>query len=415
MEIKTSKFHLLPIFFTVFIDLIGFGIVIPFLPTLAEQLGAGGFTVGLILMSYSLMQFLFTPFWGRLSDNAGRRPILLVSLLFSLAGYLIWGFAGSLWMLFASRIVAGFGNANIAVAQAYIADVTTPENRAKGMGLVGAAFGLGFVLGPAIGGLCAGAGGLNTAGFLAAGFSFLDLLLTYFFLPEPGRRTQAGHERFVLDPGFYWKTLSDERMRFSLAIFFISTFAFANMEATLVLLTAHQYGFTAQQNGIMFAYIGLVMVLVQGGLIGRLAKRFGEKKLVFFGSLLVVLGLLATPLTRSPAVLYGALALLALGSGLNTPANQSILSRLALPEEVGGIMGVGQSLSTLGRIVGPLVGGATFQYLGMSSPYFIGASAMAVAGALALLLPGSKAQGRPGESYGPPATPASERLNSGCD
>lgn len=406
MATKTSKFALLLIFFTVFIDLIGFGIIIPLLPTFAEKFGAGGFMVGLLLMSYSLMQFLFTPIWGRLSDNAGRRPILLVSLSASAAGYLIWGFADSLPMLFLSRMVAGFGNANIAVAQAYIADVTTAENRAKGMGLVGAAFGLGFVLGPAIGAFCVGSDAIHTAGFLAAGFSLLDLVLTLFFLPEPERRSQAGHERFVMRPDFYWQVLTNERLRVSLAIFFISTFAFANMEATLVLLTEHKYGFTAQQNGLMFAYIGLIMVIVQGGLIGWLSKRFGERKLVLLGSLLVALGLLATPASASAAILYVALALLALGSGMNTPANQSILSKLAPKEDVGGIMGVGQSLSTLGRILGPVAGGAAFQFLGMESPYLIGAAAMTVACVLALLLPRADSEQQPVAAA--PAKEASE-------
>ncbi len=406
MATKTSKFALLLIFFTVFIDLIGFGIIIPLLPTFAEKFGAGGFMVGLLLMSYSLMQFLFTPIWGRLSDNAGRRPILLVSLSASAAGYLIWGFADSLPMLFLSRMVAGFGNANIAVAQAYIADVTTAENRAKGMGLVGAAFGLGFVLGPAIGAFCVGSDAIHTAGFLAAGFSLLDLVLTLFFLPEPERRSQAGHERFVMRPDFYWQVLTNERLRVSLAIFFISTFVFANMEATLVLLTEHKYGFTAQQNGLMFAYIGLIMVIVQGGLIGWLSKRFGERKLVLLGSLLVALGLLATPASASAAILYVALALLALGSGMNTPANQSILSKLAPKEDVGGIMGVGQSLSTLGRILGPVAGGAAFQFLGMESPYLIGAAAMTVACVLALLLPRADSEQQPVAAA--PAKEASE-------
>jgi multidrug resistance protein len=338
-------------------------------------------------MTYSLMQFFFTPFWGRLSDNVGRRPILLFSLASSAAGYLLWGFAGSLWMLFASRIVAGFGNANIAVAQAYIADVTTAENRAKGMGLIGAAFGLGFVLGPAIGGLCAAYGGFHAAGFVAAAFSLLDLIFTFFFLPEPPQRSKAAHERFVLEPSFYWKTLTSERLRVCLAIFFISTFAFANMEATLVLLTEHRYKFTPPDNGLMFAYIGLVMVFVQGGLIGRLARRFGEQKLVVLGSLLVLVGLVGTPLAASVPLLYLVLGLLAVGSGINSPANQSILSRLAPAGAQGGVLGVGQSLATLGRILGPIVGGAAFQYIGMASPYYIGAAAMAVASGLALLLP----------------------------
>jgi MFS family permease len=392
-EKKTSKLPLLLIFFTVFIDLIGFGIIIPLLPTFAEKFGAGGLQVGLLLMSYSAMQFLFTPFWGRLSDNVGRRPILLTSLAASGVGYLIWGFAGTLPMLFLSRIVAGFGNANLAVAQAYIADVTTAENRAKGMGIVGAAFGLGFVLGPAIGGLCA-AHHYQLAGYVAAGFSFLDLLLTFFFLPEPEKRSQAGHERFVMEPNFYIRTLTNESLRVPLSIFFVSTFAFALMETTLVLLTEHQFHFNAADNGWMFAYIGLVMVFMQGGMIGRLSKKYGEKKLVVAGSILVAAGLALTPVTNSVALLYAALGLLAIGSGMTNPSNQSILSKLARREEVGGVMGVGQSLSTLGRILGPIAGGAAFQFIGMSSPYFLGAATMILCFAAALFLPDREALDR---------------------
>lgn len=385
-EKRARMLPLLLIFFTVFIDLIGFGIIIPLLPTFAEKFGAGGLEVGFLLMSYSLMQFFFTPFWGRLSDNVGRRPILLVSLMASAIGYLTWGFAATLPMLFASRIVAGIGNANLAVAQAYIADVTTDENRAKGMGVVGAAFGLGFVLGPAIGGMCA-AHNFQLAGFVAAAFSSLDLILTFFFLPEPEKRSQAGHERFSSEPGFYFRTLTSEKLRVPLSIFFISTFAFALMETTLVLLTEHQFSFSAADNGWMFAYIGLVMVFVQGGMIGRLSRRYGEKRLVVAGSLLVALGLALTPATRSVPVLYLALGLLAIGSGMTSPSNQSILSKLAAEKEVGGVMGVGQSLATLGRIFGPIAGGAAFQYLGMSSPYMLGALTMLLAFGVALMLP----------------------------
>lgn len=403
---KPGKSALLPIFFTVFIDLVGFGLVIPVMPTYAQQLHADGFTVGLLIASYSLMQFLLMPFWGRLSDHVGRRPILLLSLTMSALGYLVWGFSNSLAWLFASRLIAGAGNANIAVAQAYVADVTTAETRAKGMGVIGAAFGLGFVFGPALGGLCLGPdwqaligqhlpwlesgasiSGLQVVGFFAAAMSLADLALTYFLLPEPPKRSKAGTERFSLSPSFYLKTLKRPNLSTSLAIFFVSTFAFANMESTLVLLTNQQYSFTPRQNSLMFAYVGLVIVFVQGGMIHRLSKKYGEKKLIGLGSLLVALGLILTPLTSDLKVLYFALALLALGSGINTPSNQSMVSKLASSDTVGGVLGVGQSLSTLGRILGPMIGGAAFQYLGAASPYYIGAVAMVVAFALSLRLP----------------------------
>lgn len=386
---KPGKMALLLIFLTVFIDLVGFGIIIPVLPTYAEKFGADPVMVGLLLASYSLMQFFFTPFWGRLSDKVGRRPILLTSLVASAIGYLIWGFAASLPMLFLSRLVAGFGNANLAVAQAYISDVTTEENRAKGMGLIGAAFGLGFVLGPAIGGL-ASPFGLNTIGYLAAACSIIDLVLTFFMLPEPEKRSKAAHERYSVEPNFYLKTLSNDKLKASLLIFFISTFAFANMEATLVLLTEKQFHFTAQQNAWMFFFIGIVMVFVQGGLIGRLSKRFGEKKLIVAGSVLVAAGLFLTPATTEVPVLYAALSLLAIGSGINTPSNQSMLSKLSDKGQVGGIMGVGQSLATLGRIIGPIAGGYAFGHLGLGAPYVIGGVAMLVVAILGFTLPDLK-------------------------
>ncbi len=387
-QAKPKKTALLLIFFTVFIDLVGFGLIIPALPSYAQRLHASEFTVGMLIASYSLMQFFFTPIWGRLSDKLGRRPMLLFSLAASAVGYLIWGLTDSLWMLFLSRLVAGFGNANIAVAQAYITDVTSLEDRAKGMGLVGAAFGLGFVIGPAIGcGLSAMGMGLSSLGFVAFGFSLLDLILTAFLLPEPEKRSNAGNERFGISPKFFFDVLLNARLKVSLVIFFISTFAFANMEATLILLTNKIFKFNDVQNMLMFLYIGILMVFVQGGLIHRLNKKYGEKKLIIIGTALIAIGLVFTPISQNPVVLYIALAILALGSGINTPANQSMLSKLAPSDTAGGVLGVGQSLSTLGRIAGPIVGCFVFEKLGSQSPYMIGAAAMVIAFALGFMLP----------------------------
>ncbi len=384
---KSSKLPLLLIFLVVFIDLIGFGIIIPVLPTVAEQFGADAVTISWLVASYSLMQFIFTPYWGRLSDKLGRRPVLLISLTASTIGYLIWGFAHSLPLLFLSRLVAGAGNGNIAVAQAYISDVTTIENRAKGMGLVGAAFGLGFVLGPAVGGLCSYLGAHNYIGYVAAAFSGMALLLAAAKLPEPQNRSQAGHERFVSDPAFYFKTLADPRLRVALCLFFISTFAFANMEATLVLFSERVFKFGITENSLMFTYIGLLMVFIQGGLIGRLNKKVPEKALVATGSLLTAVGLLLIALSTSVPMLYGALAFLAAGTGITTPSNQSILSKQADPAMVGGALGVGQSLSTLGRILGPIAGGWFFLHAGLQTPYYLGAAVMILAFALSFWLP----------------------------
>lgn len=377
---------LLLIFLTVFIDLVGFGIIIPVLPQCATEFGADAKTVGYLLMSYSAMQFFLTPFWGRLSDSLGRRPILLVSLAASAIGYCIWGFASSIMLLFVSRIVAGAGNANIAVAQAYITDITKPEERARGMGLIGAAFGLGFTLGPAIG------GGLSYFGFHAIGFaaaacSAAAFLLACFALPEPEKRSQAGHERFQLDPGFYLKTLRNPLLSTSLWIFFLATFAFANMEATLALLAVSWYQFTKADISWLFTYIGFVMVIVQGGLIGRLSKKCGEPLLIGIGSFLVLLGLLATALLHSVGGLYLSMTLLAIGISIVNPSNQSMTSKLACQEQVGGVLGVGQSLSTLGRVLGPLAGCLAFQELGVQFPYYVGAGVMFLVIMLSLALP----------------------------
>jgi len=375
-------------FLTVFIDLIGFGIIIPLLPLYAKQFGASGLTVGLLLTSYSLIQFFFAPMWGRLSDKIGRRPVLMISLTASAVGYTIWGFSSSLAMLFLSRIVAGFGNANLAVAQAYISDVTPEEYRSQGMGMIGAAFGLGFVLGPAIAGIASHFGVVpNVLGFVAAFFSIADLVFTALCLPEPERRKDSAHNPFSNGAGFYFRTVANKKFALPLFIMFISTFAFANMEATLVLLTSQYYNFTMAQNSYLFTGLGLVMVLVQGGLIRRLGTKYPDAPLVSVGTALIAIGLLLTPATHNLTVLCFALILLATGSGINNPANSSLLSKLCPREETGGVMGIGQSMSTLGRILGPVAGGYLFDTMGAGSPYWLGAACMFAACLLSFRLP----------------------------
>ena len=375
-------------FLTVFIDLIGFGIIIPLLPLYAKQFGANGLTVGLLLMSYSLMQFFFAPMWGRLSDRIGRRPVLLISLACSAIGYTIWGFAGSLPMLFLSRIVAGFGNANLAVAQAYISDVTPEENRSQGMGMIGAAFGLGFVLGPAIAGISSYFGvHPNVLGFIAAAFSIVDFVFTATCLPEPENRRDSTHNPFSHGAQYYFNTVTNQKFTLSLFIIFISTFAFANMETTLVLLTNQYYNFSMMQNSYLFTGLGLVMALIQGVLIRRIGKKYPDASLISVGTALITVGLILTPITHNLVVLCIALLILATGSGINNPANSSLLSKLAPKNETGGVLGIGQSMSTLGRILGPVAGGFLFDAMGASSPYMLGAVCMFVACLLSFKLP----------------------------
>jgi MFS family permease len=398
---KKGKPLLFLLFMTVFIDLLGFGLIIPVMPTYAQQFHASDLEVGLLIASYSFAQFIFTPFWGRLSDKVGRRPVLLVSLLASTVGYIIWGFSNSLMMLFASRLIAGMGNANIAVAQAYVSDVTTEETRSKGMGAIFAAFGVGFVLGPALGGFLTNRHvleamglsfiadhSLHVIGFVAAAFSLTDLILTSFILPEPEKRSHAGEEKYGVGMSFIGQTLSTKKLQASLAIFFISTFAFANMEATIVLLTQQKFHFTPMQNSMLFTWVGVCICLIQGA--HRVTKKYGEKTMIGLGTSLLSVGLLAVPFADNMPMVYTVMAVLAIGSGVNTPCNQAMLSKLAPRESVGGVLGVGQSLATLGRILGPAIGCFLFQNVGLQAPYMVGAASMALAFALSLTLPKMK-------------------------
>ncbi|HPK70735.1 MAG TPA: MFS transporter [Vicinamibacterales bacterium] len=370
------------VFATVFIDLLGFGIIIPLLPFYAETFGATAFTVGMLATSFSLMQFLFAPFWGRLSDRVGRRPVILVGLLGSSLAYLAFGLASTLTTLFAARVFAGIAGANIPTVQAVMADLTTPENRAKGMGLFGAAFGLGFIFGPAIGGFLS-RWGYSAPAFFASGLALANFTAALFLLPE----TLKPEHRAIRRAGrldALRAAMAKPHLPLLMLIGFLAVAAFASFETTFALYSEHVHGFTASTIGYVFALIGVVMVIVQGGLVGRAVKLVGEHHLVPVSLAVVAAGLFLIATSRSAAVVVAANAVMAAGMGFNNPALASLISRCSSAEDQGGVMGLVQSLNSLARIAGPLWGGYAFDRLGVVMPYFSGSAVMAVAAALAV-------------------------------
>lgn len=351
---------LLVIFITVFIDLVGFGIVIPVLPFYTEGtvFNATPRTVGLLFASYSVMQLIFSPILGRLSDKHGRRPVLLLSLIGTGIGFLILGFANTLWMLFLGRILDGITGGNISTAQAYIADVTTKEDRAKGMGLLGAAFGLGFIFGPAIGGILS-RWGIHVPFFFAAGLCFANTVLLYFTLEETVTPDHPARNSAARGRGWseVFKSLTQPRLGYVLAIYFLFVVAFSIMTTSFSLYTMFRFGYDAQHNGYLFAYVGLIAVIIQGGLIGRLVKRFGELPLIVAGAFCFAVSLFAVPFVGPYS--GGLLGLLigggvfSLGNSLATPALNSLASKSAGAAEQGTVLGVTQSVSSFARAVGP--------------------------------------------------------------
>ncbi len=352
---------LIIIFVTVFIDLIGFGMVIPILPFYAETApyNATPFEIGLLFSVYSWMQFFFSPILGRLSDRYGRRPILFISLMGSAVGYAVMGFAGSLAMVFAGRIIGGITGANISTAQAYIADVTSKANRAKGMGIFGAIFGLGFILGPAMAGILSKYG-VHVPFYCAAVLSFVNAVALYFILPEsitPGAPHEERKGRFAE----LVESLREKEFGIVNLVYFLLITAFSIMTYAFVLFTAYRYGYNAEQNGYLFFYVGVVAVLGQGVLFHRLVKTMGETKLTVLGCLMMAGSLLVFPFLGPAAggltALLVVTAVLSIGNAFASPSLTSLASKISPEDKQGTSLGIMQSGASLARAIGPLVGG----------------------------------------------------------
>jgi MFS transporter, DHA1 family, tetracycline resistance protein len=378
------------LFLIVLVDLVGFGLVIPLLPFYALRFAASPQQVTVLLAVFSLMQLFTAPLWGRLSDRVGRRPVLMVSMAASVLAYLWIGSATALWMLFAARAFAGACAGNIAAAQAYIADVTKPEDRARGMGLIGAAFGLGFIIGPALGGLLAGndpaTANVETPAWVAAGLSLLALCGVALLLSEsrPADQRDRGPSRNRL--AAILGVLGRPALSRLILIFFLVILAFAGMESTFALWAIGQFGWGPRQVGYVFSYVGILSALLQGGLIGRLTRLFGEERLLFCGLALIGAGLLTLPFARNLAVLAPGLSALAIGMGLTQPSLNSLISRRAGREEQGEVLGVSQSVGSLSRVLGPAAAGFFFGEFGRNAAFFWGAVLVVAALLVALKL-----------------------------
>ena len=377
-----NKRILLVAFVTVFLDLIGFGIIIPIQPFYAQMLGAGPAVITLLGASYSLMQFLFAPFWGRMSDRYGRRPIILFGVVSSVIGYLVFGFAESLLVLFAARMLSGFGNANIAAAQAIIADVTDEANRAKGMGLIGAAFGLGFIFGPALGGI-AGQYGPSYPAFVAAGLGVINFFLAFFLLKETKQADTVTHRRSGLI-GLAAIVKQGPQLVCLFFVTLITILAFALMEQIVGLYIEKAWlspgmseAASIKQATQLTAYflvaVGITATIVQGGLIGRISKRLSSRQIIVLSLMIIAIGLALTPVliaAQSMTLLLLAGVLLAIGMGLFSPASTAFVSSQAQASGQGEALGLNQSMASLGRVIGPSLAGVLFVYQDSLPFYF---------------------------------------------
>jgi MFS transporter, DHA1 family, tetracycline resistance protein len=388
------------IFLTVFIDLLGFGLIVPILPNYAKSLGAADWQFGLIASVFSLLNFIFTPFLGAYSDRVGRRPVILISVFMNMIGYIIFAYANALPLFIFSRVINGIGSSNISAAQAYIADISSPENRTKMMGMIGAAFGLGFIFGPLFGGLIAAAYGdkgatdpallfgIRELGFAAAALCLINLVSAYFLLPESNKNLNANSPIKFVPINDYKKAFTQPVLRELMWFWAIYVLAFAAMQTVSALLWKEKYGFDEKHIGYLFGIIGIASVIVQGGLVGRLNKAFGEKKLLVMGCILMMIGLATVPFVPTEGFWFWAvinICFISLGNGCLTPSITALVSKITPPEEQGRMLGLSQSVGSVSRILGPAMSGVFYGW-NYALPYLVGGGLMIVGLYLASLI-----------------------------
>lgn len=370
---------LFSIFLIVFIDMLGFGLILPLLPYYAETFGASDAVIGLLVASYAAAQLAGAPLLGRFSDRFGRRPVLLVSLFGTLVGFLLLGFARTLWLLFAARILDGLTGGNISVAQAYISDVTDAKNRVRGLGLIGAAFGLGFIIGPASGGLLS-QWGYAVPAFAAAGLVTINLLLVALWLPEsltPEKRASMPEKTPAVTLSALLAALKRPFTGPLLITRFFFGLAFAIFQTIFALYALRRFNLGARETGFILTYVGILSVIVQGGLVGRLSQRFRDDLLIFAGVGIMALSLLGWALTPSVMVLLIVLAPTAFAGGVLNTVLSSALTKAVEPQEIGGILGLSTSIESATRVIAPTLGGLLLEQYGAWSPGVFGATLLA--------------------------------------
>ncbi len=386
------------IFLVVFIDLLGFGIIIPLLPLFSQNtLHVSETYIGLVTGIFSLMQFIFSPFWGRLSDIYGRKPIIIFSLFGNVCSYILLGlvFNGTLQspeLLLFARAMAGFFSANIGAAMAYIADVTPPHERSKGMGLIGAAFGLGFIFGPFMGGILANRFDYSTPVFLSAGLSLLALVCTIFLLNESLTAELKAKAKQKISR-FNWHKIKEvlfhPQIGFLILLYFIAVFAISNIFSTFQLFAESTNGFSydVEQVSYLFAYSGTIGALTQGVFIRQLLKKFNERKIFIAGNFLMGIGLGTIPFANHELpFLLASIFCMSAGNGLILPIGLSLISKFVKPQEQGEVLGMNQSLASLARFIGPFWGGIVYQHLGFMFPFLTGGFVMAIGTVMSLRL-----------------------------
>ncbi|MBP8253067.1 MAG: MFS transporter [Herpetosiphon sp.] len=361
---------MMTIFLIAFVGMMGYGIILPITPFYAQAFGASDFQIGLIIASYALMQFIFAPILGSMSDRYGRKLLLITSLIGTVVSLILFGMATSLAWLFIGRMIDGATGGNIAIAQAYVSDITTEENRARGMGMIGAALGLGFIAGPALGAILSSGGNYRLPIFVAAGIAAVSVLMTIFLLPEPEQHKMTQFRTFNL--GRILGALGDQRIGQPLLIALLVALAFTAFETTFALFAKNRLSYGSVQTGYALAYIGIVVALIQGGLIRRLAKRYGEVVLIAAGTLLLGGGLLVLGFINNTWQFIAIGMVIAAGEGIYSPSMSALISRRSPDQQRGEYLGLYQSMGSLARIIAPLTAAWLLDHVSDATPYLIG-------------------------------------------